>query len=94
MKLATFNSAGQDKIGIVHSNDSRIFDLAAAIGRDGQGNPAFASMLSLIDAGPRALEQAAVLFEKHGKDPALSSAPFRGGARALIGLASIRGGRS
>jgi 2-keto-4-pentenoate hydratase/2-oxohepta-3-ene-1,7-dioic acid hydratase in catechol pathway len=74
VKLATFNSAGQDKIGIVHSNDSRIFDLAAAVGRDGQGNPAFTSMLALIDAGPRALEQAAVLFEKHGKDPALSSA--------------------
>lgn len=74
MKLATFKSAGHDKIGIVHSNDSQIFDLAAAAGRDGQGSPAFSSMLSLIDAGPRALEQAAVLFEEHGKDPVLSSA--------------------
>lgn len=74
VKLATFKSAGQDKIGIVHSNDSQIFDLAAAAGRDGQDSPAFASMLSLIDAGSRALEQAAALFEEHGKDPALSSA--------------------
>lgn len=74
MKLATFKSTGQDKIGIVHSNDSQIFDLAAAAGRDGQGSPAFASMLSLIDAGPRALERAAALFEEHGKDPVLSSA--------------------
>ena len=74
MKLATFKSAGQDKIGIVHSNDSRVFDLAVAAGRDGQGNPAFTSMLALIDAGPRALEEAAALFEKHGKDPVLSTA--------------------
>ncbi|TYL97765.1 fumarylacetoacetate hydrolase family protein [Bradyrhizobium rifense] len=73
MKLATFRSAGQDKIGVVHSNDSRIFDIAAAAARDGQ-DPAFTSMLALIDAGPRALEQAAALLEKHGKDPALSSA--------------------
>ncbi|MCG2625628.1 fumarylacetoacetate hydrolase family protein [Bradyrhizobium sp. WYCCWR 13023] len=74
MKLATFRSAGQDKIGIVHSKDGRIFDIAASAARDGQDHPAFASMLALIDAGPGALEQAAALFEKHGADPALSSA--------------------
>ncbi|MBW7963288.1 fumarylacetoacetate hydrolase family protein [Bradyrhizobium sp. BR 10261] len=74
MKLATFRSAGQDRIGIVHSNDDRIFDIAAAAARDGQDLQAFASMLALIDAGPGALEQAAALFEKHGADPALSSA--------------------
>ncbi|KRQ01248.1 fumarylacetoacetate hydrolase family protein [Bradyrhizobium manausense] len=74
MKLATFRSAGQDRIGIVHSNDDRIFDIAAAAARDGQDLQAFASMLALIDAGPGALEQAAGLFEKHGADPALSSA--------------------
>ena len=74
MKLATFRSAGQDRIGIVHSNDDRIFDIAAAAARDGQDLQAFASMLALIDAGPRALEQAAGLFEKYGADPALSSA--------------------
>ena len=73
MKLATFKSAGQEKIGIVHSNDSQIFELATAAGRDGQGNPAFASMLALIDAGHRALDQAAALFEKHGNDAALSA---------------------
>lgn len=58
----------------MHSNDSRIFDIAAAAARDRQHDPAFTSMLALIDAGPRALEQAAALFEQHGKDPALSSA--------------------
>ena len=52
MKLATFRSGGREKIGLVHSNDSRLFDLAAAADRDGKGNPAFASMLALIDAGP------------------------------------------
>lgn len=58
----------------MHSNDSRIFDIAAAAARDRQHDPAFTSMLALIDAGPRALEQVAALFEQHGKDPALSSA--------------------
>jgi hypothetical protein len=32
----------------------------------------FASMLALIDAGPRALDLAATAFDKHGKDGALS----------------------
>jgi len=74
MKLATFKSGGQEKIGIVHSGDSRLFDLAAASSRDGNANAAFASMLALIDAGPRALEQAAAAFDKYGKDDALSVA--------------------
>src|SRR5882762_3277078 len=73
MKLATFKSAGQEKIGIVHAGDSLLFDLAAAANRSG-GNPAFASMLALIDAGPGALEQAAAIFDKHGADGALSLA--------------------
>ena len=72
MKLATFKSSNQEKIGIVHSADSQLFDLAAAADREGAPNPAFASMLALIDAGPRALDQVAAAFEKHGKDGALS----------------------
>src|SRR5205085_1336640 len=72
MKLATFLSAGREKIGIVHSGDAQLFDLAAAAARDGSANPAFASMLALIDAGPRALDHAAAAFDKHGKDGALS----------------------
>ena len=58
MKLATFRSGGREKIGLVHSEDSRLFDLAAAADREGKSNPAFASMLSLIDAGSPALDQA------------------------------------
>jgi 2-keto-4-pentenoate hydratase/2-oxohepta-3-ene-1,7-dioic acid hydratase in catechol pathway len=72
MKLATFRSGGGEKIGLVHDGDTRLFDLARAADRDSGGNPAFASMLSLIDAGPAALEQACRLFEKHSKDETLS----------------------
>ena len=68
MKLATFRSAAAEKIGLVHSNDSRLFDLAAASDRAGKANPAFASMLALIDAGPAALDQARTLFDNSGKD--------------------------
>ena len=74
MKLATFKSGGQEKVGIVHSRDARLFDVAAAASRQGSANPAFASMLDLIDAGPRALEQAAAIFDKHGQDDGLSVA--------------------
>ena len=55
MKLATFASGGQERVGIVHSGDARLFDVAVAASRQGSANPAFASMLALIDAGPRAL---------------------------------------
>ena len=72
MKLATFKSGGQEKIGIVHTGDTLLFDLAAAANRSGSANPAFASMLALIDAGEAALEQAAKVFDKHGKDESLS----------------------
>jgi 2-keto-4-pentenoate hydratase/2-oxohepta-3-ene-1,7-dioic acid hydratase in catechol pathway len=72
MKLATFRSGGAEKIGLVHSNDTRLFDLAAAAERDGKGNPAFTSMLTLIDAGPAALDQARSVFDKNSKDESLS----------------------
>lgn len=72
MKLATFRSNGQDKVGIVHSGDARLFDLATAASRQGSANPAFASMLALIDAGEAALERAADVFDKHSKDETLS----------------------
>ncbi len=72
MKLATFRSGGVEKIGMVHTNDSALFDLAAAADRGGRGDPAFASMLALIDAGPAALDRARALFDDHGKDDTLS----------------------
>src|ERR1700730_3123639 len=72
MKLATFRSGGREKIGLVHANNTQLFDLAAASDRTGQSNPAFASMLALIDAGPTALEGAQKLFDNDGKDETLS----------------------
>jgi 2-keto-4-pentenoate hydratase/2-oxohepta-3-ene-1,7-dioic acid hydratase in catechol pathway len=72
MKLATFRSGAQEKVGIAHSGDGRLFDLAMAASRDGSANTSFASMLNLIDAGPRALDQAAALFDKHARDATLS----------------------
>lgn len=74
MKLATFKSGGQEKIGIVHSGDKQLFDLARAAARSGSANPAFVSMLALIDAGEGALEMAAKVFDQHGKDGILSVA--------------------
>ena len=72
MKLATFRSGGREKIAVVHSNDTRLFDLAAAADRAGKANPAFASMLTLIDSGPAALDQARALFANSGNDDSLS----------------------
>src|SRR6266478_6245162 len=72
MKLATFRSGGREKIGLVHSDDSRLFDLAAAADCNGKSNPAFASMLQLIDAGFSALDEVQKLFDQRGKDETLS----------------------
>ncbi len=77
MKLATYRSGGQEKIGIVHGGDRLVFDLAAAAGRNGGADRSFTSMLALIDAGNAALEQAAKLFDKEGGDEGLS-APVAG----------------
>src|SRR5216683_811311 len=72
MKFATFLSGGRQKIGLVHSDDSRLFDLAAAADRNGKNNPAFASMLQLIDAGSSALDEVQKLFDQKGEDETLS----------------------
>ena len=72
MKLATFRSDGREKIALVHGNDSRLFDVAAAADRNGKSNPAFASMLQLIDAGSSALDEVQKLFDQNGEDERLS----------------------
>jgi 2-keto-4-pentenoate hydratase/2-oxohepta-3-ene-1,7-dioic acid hydratase in catechol pathway len=54
MKLATFEKGGKQVIGAVDTGKKQILDLAAANG----SNPAFSSMLSLIEAGPSALAEA------------------------------------
>src|SRR3954471_22557804 len=72
MKLATYQASDGQRVGVVHSNNGRMLDLAAAVGRLGTDNSPFKSMLSLIDAGPAALETAARAFDAHGKDETLS----------------------
>lgn len=74
MKLATYSAKGSQRIGLVHDKDTEIFDLAAAAERGGKPNPAFGSMLSLIDAGPAGLDDAHAAFEKYGRDQDLSIA--------------------
>jgi 2-keto-4-pentenoate hydratase/2-oxohepta-3-ene-1,7-dioic acid hydratase in catechol pathway len=72
VKLATFRSDGSERIGLIHGDDQRLFDLSAAAERAGNRNPAFASMLALIDAGDAALDSARALFDKHRSDDSLS----------------------
>lgn len=74
MKLATFRTGGSERIGLVHAGDSLIFDLAAAAERAGARDPAFTSMLALIDAGDSALDTVRALFEAYGRDADLSTA--------------------
>lgn len=72
MKLATYRSGPETRIGIVHDRDTRIFDIRAADRRAGTDDGRFVSMLAMIDGGKRALDDAASLFERHGGDASLS----------------------
>lgn len=69
MKLASFINDGQAHVGIVDTEASRVFDLTATARREGDESRAFISMLALIDAGDRALDEARSLFERfRGED--------------------------
>ena len=72
MKLATYRSDGQDRVGLVHGQDKLLFDLASASQRAGKADPSFGSMLALVDRGDAALDDASALFERYGKDQDLS----------------------
>jgi 2-keto-4-pentenoate hydratase/2-oxohepta-3-ene-1,7-dioic acid hydratase in catechol pathway len=72
VKLATFVSGGLQRVGLVHADDRKLFDLAKAAERDGVPDPAFSSMLSLIDGGDGALERAELLFLRGGREDDLS----------------------
>jgi len=57
MKLATYIQDQQQQVGAVV--DGRVFDIAAALQASGTGDPAgAASVLTLLAAGPRGLEEA------------------------------------
>jgi 2-keto-4-pentenoate hydratase/2-oxohepta-3-ene-1,7-dioic acid hydratase in catechol pathway len=72
MKLATYQAKDGPRVGLVHDNDRRMLDLAAAVGRLGADNSPFQSMLSLIDAGDAALDVGRRALSAHGSDEALS----------------------
>ena len=61
MRLITFVHNGTQKIGGWIDEDRKIVDLAQAAG---DGDPAFASMLALIEAGPAAWDRARVLIDR------------------------------
>lgn len=71
MKLATFEKSGRQAVGVVDTERKQILDLAAADG----GNPAFGSMLALIEAGPDALAEAKKLA---GEWKASAAQPLEG----------------
>lgn len=71
MKLATFEKSGKQVVGVVDTQKKQILDLAAANG----ANPAFSSMLSLIEAGAPALAEAKKLA---GEWKASAAQPLEG----------------
>jgi 2-keto-4-pentenoate hydratase/2-oxohepta-3-ene-1,7-dioic acid hydratase in catechol pathway len=71
MKLVTFvGSHGRDRLGAIigPEGDEHVLDLATAAHRDHVPATAFRSMLSLIEAGPRALDKARDLAATHKID--------------------------
>lgn len=72
MKLATYKMKDIEHVGVVHGNDSMLFDLGAAAIRRGLDGRSFASMLAFIDAGEPALDIARELFSLFVKDEDLS----------------------
>jgi 2-keto-4-pentenoate hydratase/2-oxohepta-3-ene-1,7-dioic acid hydratase in catechol pathway len=68
VKLATYQTEGSTKIGVVDAEAGRLFDLAAAAGRGGADASPFRSMLSLIDADDAGLDAARVLVERRGAE--------------------------
>lgn len=75
MRLATYRlNTGESRIALAHGDDDRLFDLARAAEREGGVDPAFQSMLALIDSGRRGLDRAAELFSSRGGEQDLSVA--------------------
>ena len=74
MKLATYRADGAVRIGVVHAETARVFDLASAARRDGASGSEFASMLSLIDADDAGIESAWRLLERRASEADLWSA--------------------
>jgi 2-keto-4-pentenoate hydratase/2-oxohepta-3-ene-1,7-dioic acid hydratase in catechol pathway len=69
VKLASFQVAESVHVGIVHSSETKIFDLTKAARDDNRAGMAFSSMLDLIDGGRAALECAQDVFARRSDDP-------------------------
>lgn len=75
MKLATYRVNGAaPRIGVVHSGDRRLFDLAAAASRSSLSDAPFSSMIALMDAGSQGLDLARDLFARRRDEEDLSVA--------------------
>lgn len=73
MKLATFcDPHGKLRVGAVHSHNLKILDLAEAARRTHVEGESFSDMLTLMEAGPRALDAARKLLESAADDPSLN----------------------
>jgi 2-keto-4-pentenoate hydratase/2-oxohepta-3-ene-1,7-dioic acid hydratase in catechol pathway len=68
VKFATYQTAGQPRVGVVFAETRKIMDLAAAAKRAGLSSAPFASMLALIDHGDSAIDEAKRLAEKYGDE--------------------------
>ena len=68
MKLATYRSGGEQKIGIVDAEGGRVFDLAGAARHEGVSTAPFVSMMALIEADDPGMERARSLLAKHGPE--------------------------
>lgn len=76
MKLVTFRTgSGEERIGAVLDDLATIADLAAAAAASGSDASQFASMLDLIDGGPKRLDAARSLADAVGSG-AIPSATF------------------
>ena len=72
MKLATYRSHDELRVGAVINEETRILDLGRAAETDGGDAGTFRTMLDLIDAGPAGLDAAASLSERYAEDAALT----------------------
>lgn len=77
MRLITYVKDAEQEVGAWINNDRQVLRLAAASALGGKSDPALASMLSLIEAGPDAWRRAQQLVAKPD-------------ARALIPTAQVR----
>jgi 2-keto-4-pentenoate hydratase/2-oxohepta-3-ene-1,7-dioic acid hydratase in catechol pathway len=68
VKLATYQTEGSAKIGVVDAEAGRLFDLAAAAERADADVSPFRSMLSLIDADEAGLDAARALVESRAAE--------------------------